>query len=117
MKLIPLSKLPAQTFDVILDGAIRPSSAASSANVCTLSLYWRQIRLYLDLSIPGRIIFQGNICQNRGRVNVSRSPYFKGTLHFFDLQGDEAPRWDGLNDRWVLLYVPEGEELPEGLRY
>ena len=106
MQIIPLSRLPAQTLNVVLDG-----------QYCTISLYWRQVRLYLDLFVGAKLICQGAVCQNRADVLQSRSHDFNGTLHFFDLDGELAPQWAGLNGRYSLVYVADGEELPEGLRY
>lgn len=109
MQSIPLSQIPAQSLTTNLDG-----------QECTLLLRWRQVRLYLDLSVGTRTICQGAICQNRADIVQSRSPYFKGTLHFFDTEGDQPPHWQGLDGnrpgRWVLIYVPEGEETPNLLR-
>lgn len=106
MQLIPVSQLPAQTLNVVLAG-----------QYCTLALYWRQERLYLDLSVGSALICRGAVCQNRADVLQSPSPDFAGTLHFFDLDGDRAPEWRGLGSRWHLLYAESGEELPESLRY
>ena len=111
MQQIPLSKIPAQTFNVVLG-----SSDATRQN-CTLSLYWRQTRLYLDLSTADGDVCKGAICQNRADILQSRSRHFDGSLHFFDLEGIRPPHWEGLNDRHVLVYVEKGEELPETLRY
>jgi hypothetical protein len=110
MLTIPLSQIPAQTLNVILAG-----------QYCTLSVYWRQERLYLDLTVGATVICQGAICQNRADILQSRTQDFAGTLHFFDQEGDRAPRWEGLHTgssgRWVLVYVEEGEEMPGALKY
>jgi hypothetical protein len=110
MLTIPLSRIPAQTLNVILAG-----------QYCTLSVYWRQERLYLDLSVGAIAICQGAICQNCADVLQSRSQDFAGTLHFFDQEGDRPPRWDGLHTgssgRWILLYLEDGEEMPLKLRH
>lgn len=110
MQQIPLLQIPAQTFNIVLSG-----------QNCTISLYWRQERLYLDLSVGATVICQGAICQNRADIVQSRSQNFSGTLHFFDLDGDRPPYWEGLHTgsagHWVLVYAEEGEELPEKLRY
>lgn len=110
MQLIPLTRIAAQTLNVVLSG-----------QYCTLSVFWRQERLFLDLSVGSTAVCRGAVCQNRADIIQSRSRSFSGTLHFIDLEGDEPPRWDklytGSDGRWPLLYVPEGEELPEVLRY
>ncbi len=110
MQIIPLSAIPAQTLNVVLSG-----------RYCTVSVYWRQERLYLDLSADGVEVCRGAICQNRADVLQSRSPAFAGTLHFMDMEGDRPPHWQGLRSgntgRWLFLHVEEGERLPDGLRY
>lgn len=106
MQIIPLSQLPAQTLNVVL-----------ADQYCTISLYWRQTRLYLDLSVGAFAVCQGAICQDRASVVQSPSRYFNGSLHFYDQEGRRPPQWEGLNTRWVLLFLEEGEEIPEGLRY
>jgi hypothetical protein len=110
MRLIPLASAPSQRFTIVLDG-----------RDCTIALAWRQERLYLDLDVGAEPVCRGAICQNRADVLQSRSPLFSGALHFLDLQGERAPRWDGLCSesagRWALFHVPAGETLPAGLRY
>lgn len=110
MQQIPLSHIPAQTLHVVLSG-----------QYCTISVYWRQERLYLDLSVGTTVICQGAICQNRADVLQSKSRHFSGTLHFYDMEGDRPPQWErlhtGASGRWALLYLEDGEEVPEALRY
>lgn len=109
MQQIPLSRLPAQTLNVVLAG-----------QQCTLAVYWRQERLYLDLSVGPQAVCRGAICQNRAEIVQSPSHHFAGTLHFFDLEGDLAPHWKGLHTgsdgRWALLFLEAGEAMPETLR-
>lgn len=106
MQLIPLSAIPSQTLNVVLDG-----------QYCTISVYWRQTRLYLDLTVAGNIICVGRICQNR--VNVLQIPVrgFYGTLHFFDVEGDSHPSWEQLGSRFLFLFASEGETLPEKMEF
>lgn len=110
MQQIPLSQTPAQTLNVVLSG-----------QYCTISVYWRQERLYLDLSVGTAAICRGAICQNGADVLQSKSQDFTGTLHFFDLEGRRPPQWkhlhNGASGRWILIYVEEGEDLPLELKY
>lgn len=106
MQIIPIAQIPAQTFNIVLSG-----------QNCTISLYWRQVRLYLDLAVSGKEVCRGAICENRADVLQSPSPNFDGTLHFFDTEGDRAPHFAVLNSRYVLVYVAKGEDLPAALRY
>ena len=84
---------------------------------CVASLRQRGSRMYLDLAAGDRPIVRGAICQNGADVIQGAEPWFGGTLHFWDWEGDEPPRWDGLGSRWKLYYVPPGETLPEVLRW
>lgn len=106
MQAIPLSKLANQTFNIILDN-----------QYCTITLRWKEDRIYLDLSIGTRVIRQGMVCENRTNILQSRSPYFKGTLHFWDIDGNRPPEWSKLDSRYFLVFYPVSETLPENLRY
>lgn len=106
MRGIPLTQIPAQTFDIVLDG-----------QYCTISIYWRQTHLFLDLSVGGTVLAAGRICQNGTNILQAGLKGFSGTLHFFDTDGTSIPIWDRLNSRYVLLYCSEGEALPDELIY
>jgi hypothetical protein len=106
MRIIPLSNIPAQTLKVILDG-----------QDCVLSVYWRQVRLYLDLTVGEAAVCQGAICQNGANILQGRSRFFRGSLHFFDTEGQRPPHFEGFNERFFLVYVQEDEPLPEALRF
>lgn len=66
-------------------------------------------------------ICRGALCQNRANIVQSKSKHFSGSLHFYDLEGDSPPRWQELHNgkkgRYMLLYLEEGEETPQKLRY
>ncbi|WP_308772267.1 hypothetical protein [uncultured Bilophila sp.] len=106
MQNIPLSSTPAQTFQVVLDD-----------QQCRISLYQRGRRMYLDLDVDNEPVCRGAICQNRASIVQSPTRLFSGTLHFWDTLGDEPPRYDLLGSRFLLLYVADGEELPDALRF
>ncbi len=105
---IPLAQIPAQTFYVVL-----------ADQNCTISIYWRQKRLYLDLMVDNTLICEGAICQNRVNILQSPTPLFSGSLYFYDLDGDRSPDWEflhtGQSGRWVLVYFEAGETAPEAL--
>lgn len=106
MQVIPLLAIPSSTFQVILDD-----------QQCRISLYQRGRRMYLDLDVDDEAVCRGAICQNRASVVQSPTRLFSGTLHFWDTLGDEPPRYDLLGTRFLLLYVADGEELPDALRF
>jgi len=96
---IPLQQLPSQELRVVLEGTLN----------CTLFLYWRDWRLYADLDVGAESVFRGCVCLNGQAVNQSPSAAFTGKLVFIDTQGSEHPRWEGLGDRWALLYLTKEE--------
>lgn len=95
---IPLQAIPAQELQVILGG-----------QNCTLRLYWRFWKLYMDLLVGANAVFSGALCQNCQFVNQSPSLLFSGGLMFVDALGDASPRWDGLGERWSLLWFDADE--------
>ena len=106
MRVIPLAPIPAQSLNVVLDG-----------QDCALSVYWRQVRLYLDLDVDGQAVIRGGICQNGANVLQSHSRFFRGSLHFFDAEGQRPPHFKGFGERFFLVFVADGEELPAALRF
>lgn len=104
---IPLKNLPSQELQVVLDN-----------QNCTIFLYWRFGLMFMDLSVDDTVICQGAICRNGASITQFPSLSFSGSLHFWDTQGNQQPpQWDGLEDRYALLYVSDGEELPLALQY
>ena len=95
---IPLQPIPAQELQIILGG-----------QNCTIRLYWRWWKLYMDLLVDSEPVFTSAMCQNCQWVNQSPSLIFSGGLMFADGLGNEAPRWDGLGDRWGLIYFSADE--------
>lgn len=106
MERIPLQNIPSQTFSVVLDD-----------QYCTISIYWKQEYLYLDLWVNDILIRQGAICQNLADVLQGSATGFSGSLHFYDLEGDRRPSYDALDSRYIFIYVPESEEIPALLEF
>lgn len=106
MLIVPVSVLPNQTFNLVLD-----------EQYCTVTIYWKQIRLYMDLRVDDLPVFTGAICQNAHRINLAPTLRFRGTFHFFDVDGQRAPDIPGLDTRYNLIYLSEGEDVPDMLRY
>lgn len=103
---INIAPIPAQRFQVVLDG-----------QYCTITIRQKGERIYLDLALPDVDICHGAICVNGVQIVQSPSQVFNGTLHFFDTLGDKVPYFEGINSRYVLLYLSEGEYVPEALRF
>jgi hypothetical protein len=93
---IPLSAIPWQEFDIVLNG-----------QNCTISLRQIAESLFCDLTVDGVEIFKGRICEDDSPINLYPSRYFTGTLFFEDTKGAENPQYQGLNSRWILLYDDE----------
>lgn len=106
MRKIPLQQTPSQKVRVKLDG-----------QNCTMRIYYRFGATYMDLYVGNTLIEQGAVCRNRAGVIKVATSSFTGSLHFLDLLGDSDPDYKLFNDRYILLFVPVGEILPEGLRY
>jgi hypothetical protein len=99
MVIIPLSAIPSQKLKVVLDD-----------QDCEISVLTRGEHLYLDLDVDGKIVQQGAIIQNRVSIIQIPTRYFAGTLAVIDTQGNAAPVFTGLGDRWQLCYWSAGEE-------
>ena len=102
MREIPLDAEPSQSLRVLLGD-----------QECSLNVYQRGPRLYLDLDVDGRRICTGAVCLDRADMPVSPTAHFSGRLRFADTRGREAPRWDGLGARWTLLWLSEDEARSE----
>lgn len=103
---IPLMTAPSQSFQIILDD-----------QECSIKVYQRNARLYLDLDRDGVRVVTGAVCLEGVSVIQIAQTLFKGSLHFVDTQGRTAPQWDGLGARWIMIYASAGEALPQRLRY
>lgn len=107
MQIIPLRAIPAQVLQVVLDG-----------QECTISLYWRWGRLYMDLDAGAAAVCRGALCQNGASITQYPSITFSGSLHFWDtLNRQAAPRYEELGGRFILVYLAAGETAPESLSY
>lgn len=96
---IPLQPIPAQAFNVSLDG-----------QPCRISLYQKGDYFYMDLAINGVTIVQGRMVLNG--VWIVRYAYLglSGDLFMADTMGtDDSPAYDGLGSRYRLYYATADE--------
>lgn len=104
MQRIPLRAAPNQSQQIVLGG-----------QNCTLRLYTRTYdgtdRLYCDLAVDQNLVFGGVICQDMAGLKLYGYQPFAGQLFFVDMEGGDDPVWSGLNDRFRLVYLEEGETL------
>lgn len=78
---------------------------------CSLALYQRNSRLYLDLSVDGALVRQGAVCLPQVGI-LGNVRGFAGELFMVDQrtqpEKQQPPQWEGLGTRWKLYYL-----LPE----
>ena len=72
---------------------------------CTIALYQRNSRLYLDLSVEGAVVRQGAVCLPQVGI-VGEVPGFAGELFMIDLrtqpEKQQPPRWEFPSGRLSL---------------
>lgn len=104
METIPVSAIANQTFQVILGD-----------QDCSFRIYTRPeraggvLRLYMDLYVNGVVVFYGALCKDGVLLPLADYIPFEGGLLFVDMEGDADPEYQGLGDRWRLLYLTQAE--------
>ena len=96
---IPLQSIPAQAFNVSLDG-----------QPCRIMLYQKGDFFYMDLTTNNATVVQGRMVLNN--VWIVRYAYLGlvGDLFMFDTTGTaDSPTYDGLGTRYQLYYVTPDE--------
>lgn len=105
MIIIPIKRLPAQDFSIVLGGQITyirlyqkvaPPFMISQA-------------LYCDVDVFNSQLVHGVICQNGNRIIRDRYFGFQGDLGFYDTSGKARdPYWTGLGTDFIMLwFTPE----------
>ncbi|MGI4814260.1 MAG: hypothetical protein ACRYGG_13155 [Janthinobacterium lividum] len=98
MQVVPLSATPSQTVGCLLGG-----------QSCNVSIYQKRYGLFADVYLNGKLVIGGVVCQHLNRLVRSAYLGFRGDLAFYDTQGFDDPSYDGLGNRWVLLYLSPAE--------
>jgi len=72
---------------------------------CVLTLNQKTEGLFIDVALDGEAILSSVIARNQ--VPITCRPYagFVGQLLFIDLQGASDPSYDGLADRFAMVYL------------
>lgn len=96
---IPLIAHPDQRLQIILGGQ----------NV-TLRVFERNSRVYTDLDVSGAAVWRGFIAHDRTRIKRYPHLPFTGNLVFVDMEGMDAPTWEGFGSRFALLWLDDAEE-------
>lgn len=99
---LPLEATPNQEFLIVLGD-----------QDCTIALYQRGARMYLDLAVSGQTVRRGAICQAGEGILQGATDAFAGQLHVVDERSQPdrqaAPQWEGLGTRWRLLWLTPAE--------
>ena len=75
-----------------------------NGNKVGVKLLTRGSYLYCSISINDEARLNGIICHNKTNIIQYPIKELQGSLYFEDTQGDSDPIYDGLNDRWILIY-------------
>jgi hypothetical protein len=98
MKAVQLAAVPAHEIAISLGG-----------QSCVIKLQQKPEGLFMDLSLDGKLIVAGVLCQHCARLIRNNYSGFAGDLSFIDLQGTSPPHYKEFGDRYVLLYLEGGE--------
>ena len=103
METLSIQAVANQTFQVTLND-----------QDCSIRLYTRNLPdgaepLYMDLYVSDVAIFYGVICRDGVVLPLYDYLDFEGGLLFVDLQGSTDPQYEGLGDRYRLLYLTADE--------
>jgi hypothetical protein len=101
MKIIPIQARPTKRYRVKLDGF----KTALHIRYHATNEQW-----YMDLDVDELDIHVHGLALMTGTDwLMSRSNLQMGALILVDFQGNEDPDFDGLGDRWKLVYVTRAE--------
>jgi hypothetical protein len=92
---VPLVAVPAQKQSIPLGG--------QNAGI---TVYMMGSRLYFDLTLDDAPVVSAVLCQDRVKLVGEVAYGFSGDLAFIDTQGTNDPTYDGLGDRYQLVYLP-----------
>ena len=97
-QIVPLQAVPSQIVSVGLGD-----------QVCQIKVYQKFYGLFVDLYVDDSLIIAGVIGENLNRIVRSAYLGFEGDLCFFDFEGAEDPRYEGLGTRFALVYLTQAE--------
>lgn len=98
MQRIPTLDAPSQSFKVALLG-----------QACRIDLRQNSTGLYCSVWVNDAPIVLGVACRHAAPIVRSLYLGFVGDLVFVDLQGQEDPRYPGLDTRFALYFIEPGE--------
>jgi hypothetical protein len=98
MQTVPLQPVPSQSTKVVLGG-----------QNCQLFIYQKPQGMFVDVNADGVDIVVGVIALDAVPLICREYTGFAGNLIFIDTQGSADPSYEGLGDRWSLVYLTAEE--------
>ena len=96
MLIVPISAIPAQRFQVVLNN-----------QNCVITIKQREEYCYFSLTANGNKVVENVICLAGNSLVPYKNQYFTGTLFFIDKNGYfDVPQYESFNTRFKLVYVP-----------
>lgn len=98
MQLIALQPVPSQQLQAVLAG-----------QNCQIAVYAKSTGIYVDVNVNGSDISLGVIARDGVPLIPTAYLGFAGNLIIADMQGSADPTYDGLGDRYQLVYLTAAE--------
>lgn len=98
MRTVPLQPVPSQSTKVVLGG-----------QNCQILIYQKPQGCFVDINADGVDIVVGIICRDAVPLISREYAGFSGNLLFIDSQGSADPSYEGLGDRFALVYLTAEE--------
>jgi hypothetical protein len=98
MQSVPLQPVPSQSTKVVLGG-----------QNCQILVYQKPQGVFVDINADGVDISVGTIARDAVPLISREYTGFIGNLIFIDTQGSDDPSYEGLGDRWTLVYLTAEE--------
>ena len=98
MQSVPLQPVPSQSTKVVLGG-----------QNCQILVYQKPQGVFVDINADGVDISVGTIARDAVPLVSREYAGFAGNLIFIDTQGSDDPSYEGLGDRWTLVYLTAEE--------
>ena len=98
MQTVPLQPVPSQSTKVVLGG-----------QNCQILIYQKPQGCFVDINADGVDIVVGIIGRDAVPLVCREYAGFIGNLIFIDTQGSDDPSYEGLGDRWTLVYLTAEE--------
>ena len=98
MQTVPLQPVPSQITKVVL-----------GAQNCQILIYQKPQGMFVDINVNGADVVTGVIARDAVPLVSREYAGFSGNLLFIDSQGSADPSYDGLGDRFALVYLTAEE--------